>query len=73
MEVLSGGELSGGNCLGGNSPVTELPGPFANVGAPQTDHDRSNPPENAHKNVFLEKVFIKIYYVVIPNYSFDLS
>ena len=32
--------------------ANELSGPFAKVGAPQTDNDSSSPPEIFHKNIF---------------------
>ena len=36
-----------------NKVAYDLSGPF--VGAPETDNDSSNPPENFHINVFLAK------------------
>ena len=35
----------------------ELSGPFAEVGAPQTDNESSNPHEIFHKNIFLVQFF----------------
>ena len=37
--------------------ANELSSPFAKVGAPRSDNDNSNPPENFHKNVFPAKSF----------------
>ena len=51
----------------------EFSDPSANVWAPYTDNDSINPLESFHKNVFLEKVSIEMYYTDIVKYLLNLS
>ena len=53
-----------------NKVAYELLGHFDKVGAPKAENDSSNPPEKLHKNVFLVKILLGIYYIVIA-ISFD--
>ena len=53
--------------------VYELSGPFARVGAPQADNDSSNRSESFIKKIFLLKVLIETYYILIANYLNNVS
>ena len=54
--------------------VYEPTDPFAKFEAPQADNDSTDPPENAHKNVFsIKKSLIKIHYKAIANSLVNLS